>query len=76
MATGQGMLRGRSLTQRQLEVMWVMSYGTTRAEAASVLGISDNTMRTHIADVFRKLGVASMIEAYRKIGWLRIEQDG
>ncbi len=72
----QGVLRGGVLTSRQLEVMWCMSYGQTRREVALAMGIADNTVRNHLRRVFVSLDADSLVAAYRKLGWLRIEQDG
>lgn len=55
-------LQGVSLTPRQREVAELASYGATTDEIASHLGISPNTVRTHLKAVYRDLGVANRVE--------------
>lgn len=51
------------LTPRQIEILRLMASGAQAQEMASVLGISVNTVRTHIQRVLRRLGVHSQLEA-------------
>jgi DNA-binding NarL/FixJ family response regulator len=51
------------LTQRQLEILRLMARGVAAAEIASSLGISVNTVRTHVQRILRRLGVHSQLEA-------------
>ena len=51
------------LTTRQIEILRFMARGATAKEMASTMGISVNTVRTHIQRVLRRLGVHSQLEA-------------
>jgi DNA-binding CsgD family transcriptional regulator len=51
------------LTSRERQVMRLLSWGKTDAEAAQELGISPRTVRFHVDNAKRKLGVASRAQA-------------
>ena len=51
------------LTPRQIEVLQLLSEGHTNKEIARDLGLSDNTVRTHLAVIFKELGARSRTEA-------------
>ncbi len=51
-----------SLTQRERQVAEFASAGATSPEVAGTLGISTHTVRQHLKEVYRKLGVASRFE--------------
>jgi LuxR family maltose regulon positive regulatory protein len=53
------------LTQRECEVFRLLANGMTRAEITETLGISINTTKTHIANIFVKLGVNSRQQLLR-----------
>lgn len=62
------------LSQREYEVLKLMSYGFTYREAADELNISPNTVRTYIRQIYEKLQVNSRSEAIimaRRQGWLK-----
>jgi NarL family two-component system response regulator YdfI len=50
------------LTSRETEVLHMMSAGLTNREIATALGISENTVKFHIASIFRKLGTSTRTE--------------
>jgi len=52
-----------SLTARELQVLKAMSTGASRHEIAAQLGISSNTVRTHMQSILTKLGVHSSLAA-------------
>lgn len=52
-----------TLTARELEVLSILGRGLTYDETATILGISANTVRTHVRATYEKLGVASKAEA-------------
>jgi len=62
-----------TLTHRELDVLrWVVD-GKTNQEIGAVLGISDKTVEKHLEAIFKKLGVASRVEAAVravKEGWV------
>jgi len=52
-----------ALTARESEVIGLMVKGLINKEIASVLGMSENTVKTHIKQIFRKLDVNDRSEA-------------
>jgi DNA-binding NarL/FixJ family response regulator len=52
-----------SLTARELQVLRAMSSGASRQDVAAQLGISANTLRTHVQNVLTKLGVHTSLAA-------------
>lgn len=57
-ASGRG-----KLTKRELEVLQCVVNGKTNQEIGATLGISEKTVEKHLDAVFRKLDVASRVEA-------------
>jgi DNA-binding CsgD family transcriptional regulator len=51
------------LTERQLDVLELLALWIPRGRIARRLHISTNTVKTHIADIYRTLGVTSRDEA-------------
>lgn len=47
---------GRELTERQLAVLRLIAQGNSNGEMARVLGVSPNTIRSHILAILAKLG--------------------
>jgi DNA-binding NarL/FixJ family response regulator len=56
---------GASLTGRELEVLELVAAGAATSHAANQLGISDVTVRRHLSDAVKKLGVADRAAAAR-----------
>jgi DNA-binding NarL/FixJ family response regulator len=59
------------MTPRQREVLNLLCQGKVNKEIASILGMSDDTVRTHLKMVFRSLDVHTRTEAVlaaRKLG--------
>jgi two-component system, NarL family, nitrate/nitrite response regulator NarL len=57
-----GMLADQ-LTQRELEVLTLLTRGATSSSIANVLSISPNTVRSHVQNILAKLQVHSRLEA-------------
>lgn len=55
------------LTERESEVLALLAAGHGRARVAQALGISENTLGTHIQQLYRKLGVHSRQELLDKL---------
>jgi len=53
----------QSLTKKEMEVLRLMCRGKSGADIREILGISDNTLKTHSRRLFQKLGVSSRAEA-------------
>jgi DNA-binding CsgD family transcriptional regulator len=56
-------LRALGLTHRQSEVLDLLRRGSTNADIARVLCISEHTVRHHLEDIYRQLGVKSRLAA-------------
>jgi DNA-binding NarL/FixJ family response regulator len=50
------------LTLRQIDVLALVSRGQSNKEIARQLGMSDNTVRAHLAAIFREMGARSRTE--------------
>jgi LuxR family maltose regulon positive regulatory protein len=63
---------GTSLSEREKEVLRLLSNGLTRDEIASRLFISSGTVKTHIQNIYLKLDVKGKIAALKKAEQLKI----
>lgn len=54
-----------SLTEREREVMDLLNQGLSRAEIARAQQVSQNTVKTHLKNIYSKLGVHSRSEVLR-----------
>lgn len=63
------------LTQREREILEYAVLGYSRAEIAAELGLSINTVRTHLQHVLRKLGVRTTLGAVTLVLRERAEAD-
>ncbi len=52
-----------TLSQREVEVLGRLAQGAGNKAIATMLGISEHTVKFHIASIFAKLGVSSRTEA-------------
>jgi DNA-binding NarL/FixJ family response regulator len=59
-----------TLTRREHEVLLMVSQGLTMQQAAHRLGISPRTVETHVAKLYRKLGVRSRVQAVARAAQL------
>lgn len=67
---------GEELTERELEIVRMVSTGITNREIAYQLSISINTVKVHLRNVFTKLGAESRTEATMiavREGWIAVE---
>ncbi|AXQ28495.1 LuxR family transcriptional regulator [Solimonas sp. K1W22B-7] len=53
------------LTPREAEVMEALAGGLSRPRMAKALGISANTVKYHLRNIYAKLGVCSSVQALR-----------
>ena len=59
---------GNQLTQREIEILRLLSHGRDTQAIADELTISSNTVRTHLQNAFAKLGAHSKLEAVALAG--------
>ena len=60
------------LTAREREVLLLLAHGCTYAEIAERLGISANTVGTHVKHCYRKLAVRSAAHALARALLLKV----
>jgi len=58
-----GALAGTILSNREREILALLADGLVNKQIAARLGISTNTVKTHLELLFEKLGVATRAEA-------------
>ena len=61
--TGSAESGHNELRRRELEVLKLAARGMSNKQISSELNITDNTVGTHLVNIFRKLGVESRTEA-------------
>jgi DNA-binding NarL/FixJ family response regulator len=54
---------GEGLSERELEILQLMAKGAANKEISTQLSIAQSTVKTHIANIFQKLGVNDRTEA-------------
>ena len=65
-------IRSLGLTERECEILGQLASGQSNKEMARTLGISPNTVKTHVSRVFEKLEVQKRVAAIEKARWLAI----
>ncbi len=53
------------LTKRELEILRLVSDGASNADVARKLWVTEQTVKFHLSNIYRKLGVANRTEAAR-----------
>ncbi len=53
----------RPLSEREKEILQLIAKGVSNSEAATMLGVSKATIRTHLEHIYRKLEVTNRVEA-------------
>lgn len=56
------------LTRREIEVLQLVAQGASNKAVAAVLWVTDQTVKFHLSNIYRKLRVANRFEASR---WAR-----
>ena len=70
---GDGPSQSPPLNASQVEILGLIGEGFSNREIAARVHLSENTVKTHIQEIFRKLGVDSRVEAALKAsreGWI------
>ncbi|HEY2703722.1 MAG TPA: response regulator transcription factor [Candidatus Dormibacteraeota bacterium] len=52
-----------ALSEPQMRILRLMSEGLSNGEIAARLHLSENTVKTHVQEIFRRLGVRNRVEA-------------
>jgi DNA-binding CsgD family transcriptional regulator len=65
-------IRTIGLTARECEILDLLASGRSNKEMARTLGISPNTVKTHIASVYEKLDVQKRMQAVEKARMLSV----
>ncbi len=65
-------IRSLRLTLRECEILELLASGQSYKEMARSLGISPNTVKTHLARVYQKLEVERRTHAIEKARWLAL----
>jgi len=63
------------LTDRETEVLTLLSQGLANKQIASTLGISEHTVKFHVSSIYTKLNVTNRTEAVRaglRGGWIAL----
>lgn len=60
-------LKQLELSDREIEVLNLISHGYRNSEIAEKLCVSNNTVKTHIRNIYIKLRVRNRIEALNKV---------
>lgn len=58
------LLQQRGISARELEIVGLLIEGKTNLEIAQLLYISANTVKTHIKNIYAKLGVSNRVQLY------------
>lgn len=53
----------KELTRREIEVLKMIAAGSSNKEIASVLNISERTVKNHISNIFKKIDVSDRTQA-------------
>jgi DNA-binding NarL/FixJ family response regulator len=56
---------GSLLSTRELQVLKLLASGSTNSEIARTLWVTEQTVKFHLSNIYRKLGVANRTEASR-----------
>ena len=71
-ARNDAAVRSLGLTERECEILGALASGRSNKELARDLGISPNTVKTHVARVYEKLEVQKRVQAIEKARWLAL----
>ena len=55
--------RAEHLTERESEIIALITQGKSNAEVASIVYLSINSVKSHIRSAYRKMGVTNRVEA-------------
>jgi DNA-binding NarL/FixJ family response regulator len=62
---GNGKAHGTELTKREMEILGLVAQGYSNGRVARILWITEQTVKFHLSNIYRKLEVANRTEATR-----------
>lgn len=62
----EGIEKDVHITRRELETLALVARGVDKSEIATILGVSENTVRNHVYNIMKKLGANSHANAIVK----------
>jgi len=65
-------IRSLGVTARESEILALLASGQSNKQLARTLGISPNTVKTHLARLYEKLEAGNRIQAIEKARWLAL----
>jgi DNA-binding CsgD family transcriptional regulator len=71
-ARNEAAIRSLGLSRREVDVLDRLAAGESNKEIARRLGISPNTVKTHVARVYAKLAVERRVQAVEKARFLAL----
>ncbi|TFG62869.1 MAG: LuxR family transcriptional regulator [Spirochaetales bacterium] len=69
-------LRKTGLSDREIEIVEQVAEGNPNREIAETLFISENTVKTHIKNIYKKLSISSRIQLHKVLEKIRLTQPG
>lgn len=69
---GLSVIDPADFSQRELDVLLFLSHGYSNREIAEQLSITDNTVKTHLKNIYAKLGVSNRTQAAAEAKLLKI----
>ena len=61
-----------NLTAREVEILKKVAEGQSNADIAESLYVTEQTVKFHLSNVYRKLGVANRTQAARRFDQIRL----
>ncbi len=74
-ASGESIPAGGPLTDRETEVLTLLSKGLANKQIAVALGISEHTVKFHVSSIYTKLNATNRTQAVReglRSGWIAL----
>ncbi|HYI41634.1 MAG TPA: helix-turn-helix transcriptional regulator [Allosphingosinicella sp.] len=65
-------IRSLGVTARESEILALLASGQSNKQLARTLGISPNTVKTHLARLYEKLEAQNRVQAIEKARWLAL----
>jgi DNA-binding CsgD family transcriptional regulator len=62
---GRGARRGEPLTNREVQILSLVAAGEPTAAISRRLGISENTVKSHLTNIYAKTGCLNRVQAAR-----------